>query len=436
MDIKNSKDIFKDLLNRYNFSSIYFENGYTWGQGLANFFAEPAAAADFLLSSAFTGNKVIGFFKNAPLFKTERFIRGECVFVAERIPAKIKSPTLFCRRPENFTSKLSAALKASRESKLPVFIIISPNAVNGFADFVKPEADLARTSPYLHPASLEIRPDEQSVSENMKIARQTLAAALPFQPFEKNELSFFDPGMEFFDYLIPGEPTEAVKALAGKKVSAPEDEAPFLRNFLKANYVLDLEISPLPVEPLPEVKEFLCPGCPFANIFIKWETENKMVFTDVSCDGIFKAFKLNFSSLDTYAGLLSNGLKAETMFIGAASSYKPYYDGFFKNGLVIFLNDCGLAGINVCSSVSHPKKFPKDMKNVLYPYGCFNIKKYSKPKIKVKKCVCIGQKGACECMEKTKCPALFVKDGSAAIDYDLCTGCYACKAACKPGAVS
>lgn len=436
MDIKNSKHIIKDILGRHNFASLYFENGFAWESGFANFYGEPAAAIEFLLSSAVTGNKVVGFFKNLPFFRIEYFIRGECVFVTENIPIKVKWPTIFCRKPENFSSKFALALKVSRESKLPVVLVVSQNAVNGYADFVKPETDLARTSPYIHPSTMNAKVEDKALADNFAVAENILKTELAQKAFVTDELSFIDPKLPFFDYLLPKRPTEAVLSLAGKKISVPEDEAAFITKFLKLNYSLDLSVIPIKNENLFETKEFLCPGCPFANIFIKFSSENKIIFTDVSCDGLFKAFDMVYSSFDSYGGLISKGLNMETVFIGVASAYKPYYKDFIKNGRVIFLNDCGVDGISVCSSIRHPKKFPKDKNNILYPYGCFNIKKYSKPKIKAKKCHCHEKGESCEAMNKTKCPALFVSEGKINIDANLCSGCYACKTVCKFGAIS
>lgn len=436
MDIKNSKLIIKDIIGRYNFASLYFENGHSWENGLANFYGEPAAAIDFLLASAVTGNKVIGFFKHLPFFRIDYFLRGECVFVTENIPLKVKWTTVFCRKPENFSSKFALALKVSRESKLPVVLVVSQNAVNGFADFVKPDTDLVRTSPYIHPSTMETKIVERALTESFSTSEHILKTELPQQAFCEEGLSFTDSRLPFFDYLLPKRPTTSVLSLAGKQVAIPESETAFLTKFLKFNYNIDITVMSIQDENIFEGKEFLCPGCPFVNIFIKAPIENKMIFTDISCDGLYKAFNLTYATLDSYAGLLSKGLNMETVFIGVASSYKSYYKEFVKSGRMIFLNDCGTDSVSICSSIRHPKKFPKDKKNVLYPYSCFNIKKYSRPKVKAKKCHCCEKGEVCEPMEKTKCPALFVSQGKVEIDTNMCSGCYACKPVCKLGAIS
>lgn len=436
MDIRNSKEIIKDILGRYSFSSIYFENGFGWEQGLANFYGEPKAAADFLLASAFTGNKVVGFFKHVPIFKINRFIRGECIFISENLPDKITIPTLFCRRSEDFAHIFSAALKTSQDSRLPVLVVISPNAVNGFASFVKPATDQARTSPYIHIDSAHEVVSEELMAANLKVAENVLAAECHQKPFENLRISFNDPEFEFFNYFIPGKPSDILKSLKNIKIQVPEDEAKFFYEFILNNFGVRLQIDVLANPKVCETKEFLCPGCPFVNIFIKSNLENKIVFTNVSCEGLFRAFKPIFATIDTYAGLLSNGLNVDSLFIGSASSYKPYYDDFLKNGHVVFLNDCGMGGISGSSAIRHPKKFQKDKKNILYPYSCFNIKKYSRPSIKPKKCICVEKGEPCDCMDKTKCPAIFISKGVPSIDANLCTGCYVCKAVCKFGAIS
>lgn len=435
MDIRNSKEIIKDILGRYSFSSRYFENGFGWELGLANFYGEPKAAIDFLLASAFTGNKVIGFFKQVPIFSISRFIRGECIFIAENLPEKMTIPTLFCRDSKNFANIFSCALKTSQESKLPVLIVIAPNAINGFANFEKPTIDQARTSPYIYIDSVHEVVTEDSMAANLKVAENVLAAEYPQKPFENSYISFNDPEAEYFNYFIPGRPPEIVKSLKNKKISMPEDEAVALYEFVLSNFGIRLQIESLENSKVCETKEFLCPGCPFVNIFIKSNLENKVVFTNISCEGLFAAYKPIFATIDTYAGMLSNGLNVETLFIGSASSYKPYYDDFIKNGRVVFLNNCGISGINNCSSIRHPKKFQKD-KNTLYPFGCFNIKKYPKLSVKTKKCLCVEKNEPCDCMEKTKCPAIFISNGHASIDANLCVGCHACKAVCKFGAIS
>ncbi len=435
MDIKNSKEIIAGFVERYNFSHIFTDSGLPLGKEAAPLRLSAGEAVEFLLSSALTGSKVIGFFDRLPAVSVKRSLRGECIFVSRRLPEKIDVPTLFCRRSGDIASYLVLALKTAADCKLPVSVVISDDALNNYADPVKTVCDLARTSPYLHPDTFKNLFDGASFASCAAVAESAFSSALGSGETEGGVLSFSDNDLPFFPYLLPGILPENAENLKGKTIKIPAGEALAVVSMLNNSYALAVSPESAGEEKWPETADFLCPGCPFVNIFARIRDKEAVFFTDIECEGALNFFPLNRVSIESYMGLLSESLNVKTVFIGRASGYKPCYDGLLKNGRVIFLNDCGLSGINICASVKHPKKITGE-KNALFPYGCGNIKSYSKVRINPKKCRCIKDGVPPACAEAVKCPAIYVKNDVAAIDGNMCTGCLACKTACPFGAIS
>ena len=242
----------------------------------------------------------------------------------------------------------------------------------------------------------------------------------------------------FPDYFIPFIVTESILSIKNKKLEVYESEKESLSNFFYENFNISLELSPVKDRVFPEVKDLLCPGCPFVNILNKGVSADTIVYTNIRCEGVKKAFseQLNFVSIDGYIGIISSEIKVPTLFIGYASSYKPHYYKFLsKRGRMILLSDTGVNKLSGFSFIKHPKKLG-NTKNTIYPYSCNNIKMYSKVKIKFNKCQCIKENKPCEVVDKTLCPAIYRASNNMLLDSDMCNGCLACKVVCSKGAIS
>ena len=81
MDIRNSKEIIKDILERYNFASIYAGSSNTLGLESSKNFVDEHDALDFLYSSAVIGSKALGIFNELPFFHINTPLRAECLLV-------------------------------------------------------------------------------------------------------------------------------------------------------------------------------------------------------------------------------------------------------------------------------------------------------------------------------------------------------------------
>ena len=434
MDIKNSREIIAEFIERYNFSHIFTDKSLPLGDFQSDLRFNNSEAVDFLISAAITGKKSIGFFKQLPLVNIKRPLRGECVFVCRFLPMRIDMPVIFCRKAEELSNILILSLKVSSESKLPVSVVVSDNAANNYAKEVKISRDLIRTSPYLHANTFKMSLDGDDFNRCVAIAESIFKTSFNPVDFESGELSFKNSDMPFFSYLLPNVLPEFVKNISGKTFTAPKSEAQIIENMLKSTYGISVTVNGTVEEAAPKVKDFLCPGCPFVSIITKIKDKNIIIFTDIECEGVLKTFNLNTAGIEEYMGLLSENLNAKTLFIGSVSQYKPSYDRFLKDGKVIFLNDCGLNSLGKYPVIRHPKKTNPD-KNVLFPYSCSNIKSYMRAKINAKKCRCIKDGTGPQCIETVKCPAIYTKNDVVVIDSNACTGCFACKTACPFGAV-
>lgn len=435
MDIKNSREIIAEFIERHNFSHILTDGGLPFGKDGAYIRMDGKEAVEFMVSSAFTGGKVLGFFSQLPAVSIERAVRGECIFISRRLPERIDVPTLFCRRSDDIADVLVLAFKTAADCNLPISVIISDDALNNYAASSKTISDLARISPYLHPAAFKNIFDDASFAACVSVAENAFAAAFKSIKTDSDILSFADSDLPFFSYLLPGVPPENAEILRGKTIKSAAKEAKAIACVLNNSYALGVSFENMEEENVPQAADFLCQGCPFVSIFARIKDKDTVFFTDIKCEGVLSFFPLNNISLASYMGLLSDGLNVKTMFIGSASGYKPSYDSLLRNGRVIFLNDCALSGINICSSVKHPKKIT-GTKNSLFPYGCANIKKYSRVGVNYRKCRCIKNGESPVCTAVVRCPAIYVKNDTVAIDGNVCTGCLACKIACPFGAVS
>ena len=436
MDIRNSKEIIQNILERYNFTAIYSDSCNKFGIETSKNYVDGNDAIDFLYSSATIGSKALGFFTELPFFEVTRPLRAECLFITQSLPKYISTPVIIIKNAEDISARLTLALKISVEHKVPVTVVITHNAANNYTDFERANNDLGRISPYISASTFKQYISKVELKETYNTINNNLMQALPADNSENvTHISLQHKGY-FPDYFIP-EIKPAVFKILNNNIAAYKSEKELLEKFFFNNYNTEFNFKEIEDKIYPQIHNLLCPGCPFVNIFARGVEKDTIIFTDITCKGVLEAYpELNFLTIDGYMGIISSDVRSSTLFIGRASSYKSHYNNFIrKRGRVILLNDSGVSRIDGFSTIRHPKKLTKT-KNTLYPYSCNNIKKYSRVKVKLNKCSCVKDNTPCSVFEKTLCPAIYTSANSILIDNTMCNGCLACKVLCSQGAVS
>ncbi len=415
MDIRNSKEIIQNILERYNFAAIYSDSCNKFGIETSKNYIDGNDAIDFLYSSAIIGSKALGFFTELPFFEVTRPTRAECLFISAR---------------------LTLALKLSVEHKVPVTVVITHNASNNYTDFERANNDLGRISPYISASTFKQAIAKEELKETYNTINNNLLQAFSTNITDNiTHISLQHKGY-FPDFFIPEIKPEIFKVFSNN-ISTYKSEKDLLEKFFFNNYNTEFRFKELEDKIYPQISNLLCPGCPFVNIFARGIEKDTIIFTNITCKGVLEAYpELNYLTIDGYMGIVSSEVRSSTLFIGRASSYKSHYNNFIsKRGRVILLNDSGVSKIDGFSTIRHPKKLTKT-KNTLYPYSCNNIKKYSRVKVKLNKCSCMKDNTPCSVFEKTLCPAIYTSANSILIDNTMCNGCLACKVLCSQGAVS
>lgn len=437
MDIRNSKEIIQNILERYNFTAIYSESCNMFGIETSKNYVDSNDAIDFLYSSAVIGSKSLGIFAELPFFEITKPVRAECLFITQTLPQYICTPVIIVKNAADISDRVVLALKVSVEHKVPVTVVITHDASNNYADFERANNDLGRVSPYISADTFKQTISKRELKKTYNAINDILLQSFSEKSDKKvNYISLQDKNGYFPDFFVPEIVPDSIK-LFNNNTSACKSEKDLFEKFFFDNYNIKLNLLETDDKIYPSISNLICPGCPFVNIFTKGIEPNTVVFTDIKCKGILQEFpELNFLTIDGYMGIISSDVRSATLFIGKASSYKTHYSSFIsKRGRMILLNDNDVSKIEGFRYIRHPKKLDK-LKNILYPYSCNNIKKYSKAKIKLSKCSCVKNNISCNVFEKTLCPAIYTSSGSVMIDSVMCNGCLACKNLCSQGAVS
>lgn len=436
MDIRNSKEIIQNILERYNFAAIYSDSCNKFGIETSKNYIDGNDAIDFLYSSAIIGSKALGFFTELPFFEVTRPTRAECLFITQTLPKYISTPVIIIKDAEDISARLTLALKLSVEHKVPVTVVITHNASNNYTDFERANNDLGRISPYISASTFKQSIAKEELKETYNTINNNLLQAFSTNITDNiTHISLQHKGY-FPDYFIP-EIKPAIFKMLNNNIAAYKSEKDLLEKFFFNNYNTEFCFKELEDKIYPQISNLLCPGCPFVNIFARGIEKDTIIFTDITCKGVLEAYpELNYLTIDGYMGIVSSEVRSSTLFIGRASSYKSHYNNFIsKRGRVILLNDSGVSKIDGFSTIRHSKKLTKT-KNTLYPYSCNNIKKYSRVRVKLNKCSCMKDNTPCSVFEKTLCPAIYTSANSILIDNTMCNGCLACKVLCSQGAVS
>lgn len=439
MDIQNTEEIIKNILDRYNFSTIYNDTIYLNDIETSKNYIDVKSAIEFLYSSAIVGNKSLGIFKEVPYFHITTPLRSEFLIITNNLPDYISTPTIIIKKTEDIVKKLLTSIRISSEFKIPVTVVITENVINNYSSSAKVNNDLGRVNAFLSETTFKNLFTKKDVDTIYKSVDELCSTTFPLDEKEaeqyENNLSLNDTDKYFPDYLIPGIlPATIVKNLTSySSYVCLSNENETLVEFFKNNYNYELKTIEEDDELVPDVIEFLCPGDPYVNIFIKHTNKDTVIYTDSNCDAVYKVFpQLTYMTIDGYIGIIANDVKRDTLFIGKASSYKPHYANFLsKRGRMILLNDNNVSKIPGFVSIRHPKKLPTS-KNVLFPYSSHNIKSYMKGKIKIKY-DCSSYNLNCGLIDKTRCPAIYLTQNGLSIDSNICTGCLACKAYIKSG---
>lgn len=385
---------------------------------------------NYVIGNAASGNKSIGFFHSPVNIKQSLPLKSECIVLTTSLPETLSTPVIFCKKISYLKNKLTTAIKVSAESNLTVIIVINESVLFNYWDDIDFEFDNERIRPFLSKKTLREKLTTEQYLDNLNVAEALLSRIFPPKKINGRDFSFYKHNSEFFDYLLPFIKTETVQNLEEKpSFDISQYEESFFR-MISLHYNLSLQYNKLYSKKPLEHKPVLCPGCPFITLMSQMDIAGYLVFSDIKCKSIYKHLDINEGSPDFAAGLCNNK-SCKCMFIGNLSSFNHSLKVNSKNLDVILLDD-----LKVKQSFYQPVKFNKvSSVNILFPYSCNNIEKNSKPKVLRKKCICLKNGEDLYCIEKTYCPAIYLKEDTVEIDSNICTGCRSCASACPYGAV-
>ena len=414
MLIYNSSDYLATYLAEHDFSDIYTENSSL--VPLQSTVDLPSSGAlDFLFSSAMVGNKVLGIFERLPQLPPLKALRGTCVLISTTLPATLDIPIFFCRCPEDIIKWFPKAIKLAGEGPYPVHIVLSHNVLNNYLYEGMNSNGTDRGSPYIAASLFTGGFSQKNADEKLK----ALTENWPASPLLTDVVAFELQEASFPEYVLPG------RAPRLGKVFTTEKSSGFV-SMIADECELMTELS----EDAEKTKIYLCPGCPVGVIFSRLDLKNIMVFSSLTCPAIYKVLPIYKEELFSYQGLISHGLNMPTLFIAPSWQLRGLDSTTIKKGNFIALKDDNEKA--VLPEIGALKKL-KQLKSLTFPYGCRNIKKYSKIKVKSNKCVCTT-KSTPDCIEKSRCPALY-HVGVVQLDTELCTGCGVCAKYCSVGCI-
>ena len=110
MDIRYSKEIIQDILERYTFSAVYADSCNRFGIETSKNYVDNNDAIDFLYSSAVIGSKALGIFNEVPFFHINTPLRAEFLIITFSLPKVISTPVIIIKKPEDISAKLTLSL--------------------------------------------------------------------------------------------------------------------------------------------------------------------------------------------------------------------------------------------------------------------------------------------------------------------------------------
>jgi len=430
MPEKNSYEIISEFIQQAGFVTGYIEPNFPVYFPEYDLRFGKNEGINYLLGSATSGNKSIGFFHSSVFLKQPMALKGECVIITTALPEELEIPMIFCKNIAFLKDKLIAAIKVSAESKLPVLIVISDSVLFNYWDIDDFDFDNERIKPFLSKKTLDNKLTSEEYLDSLTVAEAVLGNFFPEKTFTGNMISFFEEEAEFFDYLVPFVKSSFLKKLETKNaVHIKHMEKDFFR-MVKLHYSLNLDFEFLGEKKNLQLKPILCPGCPFVSIFNQLDLDEYLVFSDINCESVYKYLKVQKSAPEFVEGMCRNS-NSKCLYIGNISSFAPFHQLNTKNLEVILLNDLQLKQ----SFMPVAKNAKLQNTGIIFPYSCNNIAKKGKIKVVQKKCKCIKNNESAKCIDDTNCPALYIINDTVSVDDGFCTGCKICAMACPYGAI-
>ncbi|MDR2884943.1 MAG: hypothetical protein LBV09_07525 [Deferribacteraceae bacterium] len=432
MVINNSTELLVEYINGLLFSLVYVEENFPFPIE-SNVTLRKQEALDYLINASVVGNKSIGFFHKLPQIPLDKPLRGGCLLVSASLPDGISVPTFFCRKPDNVFDIFAKALKTSLDTNMPVQIIISPNALNSYIMQSMPIPNQDRVSPYISPATFDIKWDFKLMQQKLTAAYENLTQSTPFV-LSSGRVVFEQAQEEFPQYIIPV--VEQAKSFSNlKEIHTTHTDLRFLQEVMH-RLRLDIAVTADIEAEEPQTKTVLCPGCPFVTIFSNLDLSGHMVLTTITCPAVEKVYPVHAVTSVGYMGAMHRKLNKPTVFITNLSEIKPFNIKPHGNDYYIVLADIDEKG--QFPLVNAPYKL-KTLKSCTLPYSCNNIKRYSKIKVNTKS---LTDESILKCIEKTRCPAIYSSKTALdahrvlKINTALCTGCKSCVVNCETKALS
>lgn len=423
---KSTKEIFESFIVNAKFDIVAKEHNFKLKIDSNISYLSKAQLPNVLNISAIFGKKCIAFLSELLEFKIKNLLSGVFIIVTERIPKRITIPTLFCKNAEQIGFTLETAYNLSLETRLPVNVVLGSNAINSFAkDY---PFNIGSQQSKQNISKTNIRDiDTATIEEKLTLAEEILNTKMPNNL--KSDLLSFDYEGDFFSYIVPNKKTYSM----GSNYKVHKKEVESLRPILELLKIKFDTVEISNYEYNINIRNALCPGCPFVSIFSNLQLNDYYIFSNIKCESIYESFNINFMSMDEFYGLLLAEVKQNFLFI---TNYSDFNQKYLKNvdikGKIILLKDTEIDR-EFFKLTKYPFKLTNP--NFIFPYSCENINSYKIPKIKHEKCSCIKDGKIADCIAKTFCPAIKTDKSSIKIDSQFCTGCRACVAYCQMGAI-
>ena len=433
MDVKNSNEIITEFISRCNFVQIYSDYSFgLFGAGDEFLGVDAEKSLDILYSSAIAANRVIGFFETLPPFIPEYATKGGCILITKTLPVIVSTPVLFCKSLDVFPNLLATALRVSNEISLPVIVVVSDNIFNNFVKSGNNSYDHNRISGYIYKQSFSNKLTIEQFADKMVLADQLLNELMPNRDNYK-EISFKEPHKPFLNYILPLYGNDH-SALIDIEVSKKEYDSLYKTLSVRYNVKIS-EKADIDSNIKVELKEYLCPGCPFLVYFTMHRDKSILYFTDINCEGMLKKYEINYVPFEYFVGINSSQLNVNTVFIGKASSFNASYFPMIRSGSVVLLNDADYKSVNGFKKIKNIQKHFVENKFLLLPYSCNNIKSYKPASLKYSKCDKCADLEYPLCITETSCVALSYRYEKILVNKELCTGCKACVTVCRKAAI-
>lgn len=433
MDVKNSNEIITEFISRCNFVQIYSDYSFgLFGAGDEFLGVSAEKSLDILYSSAIAANRVIGFFEKLPPFIPEYATKGGCILITKTLPSVVSTPVLFCKSLDVFPNLLATALKVSNEISLPVIVAVSDNIFNNFVKSGNNSYDHNRIAGYIYKQSFANKLTAGQFADKMVSADQLLSELMPNNDNYK-EISFAEPQKPFINYILPIYGDEHPTLI---DVEVDKKEYDSIYNTLSTRYnIIITEKKNTDSCISVDLKEYLCPGCPFLVYFSMHYDKSTLYFTDINCEGMLKKYNINHVPFEYFVGINSSQLNVSTVFIGKASSFDSLYFHMLRSGSVALLNDAEYKSIAGFKKIKNTQKPFSENNFVLLPYSCNNIKTYKTASLKYSKCDKCADIDYPLCITETNCVALSYRYEKILVNKELCTGCKACVTVCRKAAI-